>query len=152
LPFPVAKEDVLHVTCPECGSIYAIDDAAMPRRRLRVRCPACGRGLRVDGTVRAADREPPRPEDRRGWARRLAGALISDILLYHRDRRDTALAEGRLLVEFAPELGEAWRIYKSGLGDGEVYARHFREAVNEILAGGETVLEPGGAGASETEM
>ena len=131
----------MHITCMACGNEYSLDDETVPRRRLRVRCPVCGRGLHVDGTVRCGFREAPRPDDRRGWAQRLARALVSDILVYHRDRRDTALAGDRLLVEFASELGEAWETYKSQLGDGDVYARHFREAVNEILAGGQTVLE-----------
>ncbi|MBU0743600.1 zinc-ribbon domain-containing protein [bacterium] len=132
----------MHITCTDCGNVYTLADATVPRRRLRVRCPACGRGLHVDGTVRARFREPPRPDDRRGWAQRLARALVSDILVYHRERHDAALAEGRLLVEFASELGEAWEAYKFQLGDDDACARHFREAVNEILAGGEILLEP----------
>ncbi len=136
----------MHITCPACGNLYSLDDVTVPRRRLRVRCPSCGRGLHVDGTVRSGFREAPQPDDRRGWAQRLARALVSDILVYHRERRDTALAEERLLVEFASELSEAWETYKSQLGAGDVYARHFREAVNEILAGGEAVLETGDDG------
>jgi predicted Zn finger-like uncharacterized protein len=130
----------MHITCTACGNAYSLDDATVPRRRLRVRCPACGRGVQVDGTVRSIFREPPRPDDHHGWAQRLARALVSDILVYHRARRDAALAEERVLVEFASELGEAWETYKSQLGGGDDYARHFREAVNEILAGGEDVL------------
>lgn len=130
----------MHVTCTSCGNAYSLDDTAVPRRRLRVRCPACGHGVQVDGTVRPLFREAPRPDDRHGWAQRLARALISDILVYHRERHETALAEGRLLVEFASELGEAWDAYKSQLGADEAYASHFRAAVNEILAGGEAVI------------
>jgi len=132
----------MHVTCPACDTAYTLDDAAVPRRRLSVLCPVCGRRVQIDGTLRSELREAPAPGDSHGWARRLARALISDILVYHRTRRDAALAEGRLLVEFATELGEAWETYKAHAGEGEDYAPHFREAVNDILAGGEPLLDP----------
>jgi predicted Zn finger-like uncharacterized protein len=141
----IPNEVYVEVTCTTCETVYSLDDARVPRRRLRVRCPSCGHGLRVDGTVRRTHREPPAPDDRGGWAHRLARALISDILVYHRDRRDAALADGRLLVEFADEIGAAWTSYKSQLDDdGLAYASQFRDAINEILAGGETVLDPPG--------
>jgi len=141
----IPNEVYVEVSCKTCSTVYSLDDAHVPRRRLRVLCPSCGHGLQVDGTVRRTHREPPGPDDRGGWAHRLARALISDILVYHRKRRDAALAEGRLLVEFAAELGAAWTSYKSQLGDdGSTYAPLFRDAINEVLAGGETVLAPPG--------
>ncbi len=139
----IPNEVSMEVSCTTCSTIYSLDDTRVPRRRLRVRCPSCGHGLQVDGTVRRTHREPPGLDDQGGWAHRLARALISDILVYHRERRDAALADGRLLVEFAAELGAAWTSYKSQLGDdGLTYAPQFREAVNEVLAGGERVLDP----------
>ncbi len=142
---PDPEDPHVEIVCPGCRSIYELDDAALPRRRLRVRCPGCGRGLHLDGTGRRRLRTPPPPDDTRGWAVRLARALISDILVYHRDRRDAALAEDRLLVEFAVELSAAWTAFKDQLGaSAHAYAPAFREAVNEILADGETVLDPDG--------
>ena len=133
----------MEIVCSGCRSTYELDDAHLPRRRLRVRCPACGRGLRIDGTGRRRFREPPAPDDARGWAQRLARALISDILIYHRDRRDAALADDRLLVEFGVDLAEAWSAFKTQLGPAaQRWTPEFREAINEILAGGRTVIDP----------
>lgn len=133
----------MEIACSGCRSVYELDDAQLPRRRLRVRCPGCGRGLHIDGTAPRRFRDPPRPDDVRGWAQRLARALVSDILVYHRVRRDAALAEGRLLVEFAAELGAAWTAYKAQLGEAALtWAPEFREAINEILADGDVVLDP----------
>ncbi len=86
----------------------------------------------------AAAGEAPDPQQARR-AKRFARALAEGILQGpgRRDRRDRALAEGRLLQDFSVELSTAWRLYVDKVG--EDFARHssyFRDAFNEILANG----------------
>ena len=74
-------------------------------------------------------------------ARRLARALISDIVTYFPERRDKALADGTLRREFTDEIKKSWEEYVGQVG--EQMARgtpHFREALNDILAKGQQVF------------
>lgn len=74
-------------------------------------------------------------------ARRLARALVSDIVTYHPERRDAALADGTLKREFMEEIKKSWEEYV-----GQVNAEtargtpHFRDALNEILAKGQNLF------------
>lgn len=74
-------------------------------------------------------------------ARRLARALVSDIVTYHPARRDQALANGTLKREFMDEIKKSWEEYVAQVGP-EISrgTPHFREALNEILAKGQTVF------------
>ena len=74
-------------------------------------------------------------------ARRLARALISDIVTYFPERRDKSLADGTLRREFTDEIKKSWEEYVGQVG--EQMARgtpHFREALNDILAKGQQVF------------
>jgi len=73
--------------------------------------------------------------------RMLARALVSDILVYNRDARDKAVAEGNLLEALGPEIKKSWELYKEKVGEDVANnTTYFREALNEILAGGEKVF------------
>ncbi len=74
-------------------------------------------------------------------ARRLARALISDIAIYHPERRDQSLQAGRLRTEFQEEIRKSWEEYVAQIGP-ETARRtpHFRNALNEILAQGQRVF------------
>lgn len=155
--------------CPSCGATYAIPSTLMEKGELRVRCPQCQQGFRLrwqpavppPAAAIAAEAAPPAPpplpaapatgplaaalsaqqEARR--ARRFARALAESLLQGpgRRERRDRALGEGRLIVEFGRELREAWRLYVDKVG--EDYARSspaFRDAFNEILADGQPLF------------
>ena len=50
------------------------------------------------------------PEDAK--CRRLARALVSDILVYNRDQRDKALANGNLVQALGVEIKKSWEMYK----------------------------------------
>lgn len=70
-------------------------------------------------------------------ARRLARALVSDLVVYHPDKRQRGLAEGNLKELFAEEIRKSWEEYSEQIG--EQVARetnYFTEALNEILAEG----------------
>ncbi|CAA9341487.1 MAG: hypothetical protein AVDCRST_MAG68-3101, partial [uncultured Gemmatimonadetes bacterium] len=74
-------------------------------------------------------------------ARRLARALISDIVTYHPERRDQALANGTLKREFMDEIKKSWEEYVGQVGpELSRSTPHFRDALNEILAKGQTVF------------
>jgi hypothetical protein len=74
-------------------------------------------------------------------ARRLARALVSDILVYNRETRDRALAEGNLVQAMGQEIKKSWELYKEKVTP-EIANRtnHFREALNEILANGQQIF------------
>jgi predicted Zn finger-like uncharacterized protein len=74
-------------------------------------------------------------------ARRLARALVSDIVTYHPERRDKALADGTLKREFMEEIKKSWEEYVGQVGaDVARGTPHFRDALNEILAKGQTLF------------
>jgi predicted Zn finger-like uncharacterized protein len=87
---------------------------------------------------------PPSPfgaSDPAAKARRLARALISDIVTYFPDRRERALADGTLRREFTEEIKKSWEEYTAQVGaEMAKQTPYFREALNEILAKGQPVF------------
>ena len=83
---------------------------------------------------------PPPPfgsSDPHQRAKRLARALVSDIVVYHPDRRARSLRQGTVRQEFREEIRKSWDEYAGQVGNE--FARetsYFREALNEILAEG----------------
>lgn len=193
-------------TCTECQARYQLDDEKIPRRKIRVRCPACSGVFSLDGTQAASAtvdpmpametvaQEAPAPDTasddliistgfensftqdntpqpapqtetvvapdqasvavldqaeaspstgrrRRSKEEMMARALVSDILVYNRDQRDTALAEGNLLEALGGEIKKSWELYKEKVTPEVANStNHFRDALNEILAEGEKVF------------
>ncbi|MBM4117505.1 hypothetical protein FJ251_07115 [bacterium] len=154
--------------CPSCGATYAVPPSLMEKGELRVRCPQCQQGFRLrwvppaappataiaaESSLPAGPAAAPGPaapapaglnaqqEARR--ARRFARALAESILQGpgRRERRDRALAEGRLIPEFSRELREAWRLYVDKVGEDYAHSSPaFRDAFNEILADGQPLF------------
>ena len=78
---------------------------------------------------------------RRSKEEMLARALVSDILVYNRERRDTALTEGNLLEAMGAEIKKSWELYKEKVTPEVANStNHFRDALNAILADGEKVF------------
>jgi predicted Zn finger-like uncharacterized protein len=74
-------------------------------------------------------------------ARRLARALVSDIVVYHSDRRDRSLQDGTMRQEFREEIRKSWEEYVAQVGESLARGTpYFRDALNEILAGGSQVF------------
>jgi predicted Zn finger-like uncharacterized protein len=70
-------------------------------------------------------------------ARRLARALISDIVVYHPAKRQEGIRDGKLKELFEEEIKKSWEEYTEQVGrDVAESTGFFREALNEILAGG----------------
>lgn len=87
---------------------------------------------------------PPSPfgsADPHARARRLARALVSDIVVYHPERRERARQTGTLRQEFREEIKKSWEEYVGQVGaEFGRQTPYFRDALNEILAGGDRVF------------
>jgi predicted Zn finger-like uncharacterized protein len=70
-------------------------------------------------------------------ARRLARALVSDLVAYHPQKREDGLRDGTLRQLFREEIKKSYEEYVEQVGrDVAEGSPHFQEALNEILAGG----------------
>jgi predicted Zn finger-like uncharacterized protein len=70
-------------------------------------------------------------------ARRLARALISDLVVYHPEKRQRGLADGNLKELFAEEIRKSWEEYTEQVGEDVASSTSFfTEALNEILSEG----------------
>jgi len=99
----------------------------------------------IDETGPKQDVEPPResPDIRKKKerAKRLARVFVSDILEYNREKRDKALAEGKLMSVLGPEIKKGWEGYKEKVGaEIKESSDYFREALNNILADGQKIF------------
>jgi len=73
--------------------------------------------------------------------RRLARALISDLITYFPDRRAEGLRDGTLRDLFAEEIKKSYEEYLEQVGrEFAESTPHFRDALNEILAGGQQIF------------
>jgi predicted Zn finger-like uncharacterized protein len=91
----------------------------------------------------AGTRPPPSfgSTDPNAKARRLARALVSDIVTYHPERRDKSLADGTLRREFMEEIKKSWEEYVDQVGAEMARSTpHFRDALNDILAKGQAIF------------
>jgi predicted Zn finger-like uncharacterized protein len=74
-------------------------------------------------------------------ARRLARALISDMVVYHPGKRQEGLRDGNLKELFEEEIKKSWEESAEQVGrDVAESTTYFREALNEILAGGRQIF------------
>lgn len=70
-------------------------------------------------------------------ARRLARALVSDLVAYNPQKREEGLRDGTLRQLFREEIKKSYEEYVEQVGrEAAESAPHFQEALNEILAGG----------------
>lgn len=74
-------------------------------------------------------------------ARRLARALISDLITYFPAKRDEGLRDGTLKDLFKEEIKKSYQEYSDQVGKEFADSTdHFRNALNEILAGGNQIF------------
>lgn len=84
---------------------------------------------------------PFQAQDPRQKARRLARALVSDIIVYQPEKRQQALAAGNLKEAFDGEIRKSWEEYVMQVGEEIANSTtYFNEALNEILAGGQSIF------------
>ena len=104
-----------------------------PRRRHRLGQPAAATGSRPVN--------PFLSQDPALKARRLARALISDMVVYHPAKRQEGLRDGNLKQLFDEEIRKSWEEYAEQVGkDVADSTPYFKEALNEILAGGRQIF------------
>jgi hypothetical protein len=100
--------------------------------------PAAGAstpGKRHTGPLRPVN--PFMVQDPKQKARRLARALISDMLVYHPEKRQQGIRDGTLPQLFKDEIEKSWQEYVEQVGAEMAQSTPFwTEALNEILAGG----------------
>jgi len=98
-------------------------------------------GVQTSFAPAAAAARPPAADPAHDRARRLARALVSDILVYNQAVRDRARAEGSLPAALGPEISKAWELFKAKIGpEVATSTPYFKDALNEILAEGEAVF------------
>ncbi len=74
-------------------------------------------------------------------AKRLARALVSDIVAYFPDKRKDGLQNGTLKGLFREEIKRSYEEYVDQVGrEFAESTSHFRDALNEILAGGSQIF------------
>jgi hypothetical protein len=74
-------------------------------------------------------------------ARRLARALVSDMVAYHPTRREAGLQEGTLKQLFRDEIKKSYEEYMEQVGrEFAETTAHFQEALNDVLAGGRKIF------------
>ncbi len=128
---PVAPSDL--------GEAASNRPAAEPDAGLvrRPRLPGSG-GRPVPAAAHAVTPGAPVEAD---VARRIARALVSEVLLARREMRNEALREGLLLARLGPAILEAWDRYRERVGAPIAEGtRFFHEAVNDILGEGQLIL------------
>src|SRR5207244_437795 len=96
-------------------------------------------GQRMTGPLRPVN--PFMVQDPKQKARRLARALISDLVVYHPEKRQQGLRDGTLPQLFKDEIEKSWQEYVEQVGADLAKTTSFwAEALNEILAGGNKIF------------
>jgi hypothetical protein len=101
--------------------------------------PASAPATAVGGAPKVGN--PFLAQDPRQKARRLARALVSDMIVYQPDKRQKALKDGNLKEAFEEEIKKSWEEYLQQVGDDLAKTTpFFTDALNEILAGGQKLF------------
>src|SRR5213080_3767101 len=113
---------------------------AAPRPPAAPAGPAgAGPGQRMTSPLRPVN--PFMVQDPKQKARRLARALVSDLVVYHPEKRQQGLRDGTLPQLFKDEIEKSWQEYVDQVGAELAKTTAFwAEALNEILAGGNKVF------------
>ena len=94
-----------------------------------------GPGGRKTGPLRPVN--PFMVQDPKQKARRLARALISDMIVYHPEKRLQGMRDNTLPQLFKDEIEKSWQEYVEQVGLELAQSTPFwTEGLNEILAGG----------------
>lgn len=105
--------------------------------------PANTRGPVPSGATPGA-KAPINPflaNDPNAKARRLARALISDLITYFPAKRDEGIRDGTLKELFKEEIKKSYQEYSDQVGkEFADSTEHFKNALNEILAGGNQIF------------
>jgi hypothetical protein len=143
------------ITAPNLAPLRAPPPPVPPPLPVQPAPPPAAAGV---GAIRTpAPSAPPVPEPRktgplrpvnpflvqdpRQKARRLARALISDMLVYHPEKRQQGIRDGTLPQLFRDEIEKSWLEYVEQVGKEMADTTPFwTDALNEILAGGKKLF------------
>jgi hypothetical protein len=114
--------------------------APAPQRQLTPAPPVAPVTYPRPADAAAPARKPINPflaNDPNQKARRLARALVSDMIAYHPRKRDEGLRDGTLKQLFREEIKKSYEEYSEQVGrEFAESTTHFQDALNEVLAGG----------------
>ena len=106
--------------------------------------PAAAAGGAGAGAASAPERRPINPflaNDPNQKAKRLARALVSDMVAYHGAKREEALRSGTLKQIFREEIKKSYEEYVDQIGkEFADSTSHFQDALNDILSGGKKIF------------
>jgi hypothetical protein len=92
----------------------------------------------------APSRRPLNPfltSDPNAKAKRLARALVSDMIAYLPHKRDEGLRDGTLKQIFREEIKKSYEEYVDQIGrEIAESTTHFQDALNDLLAGGQKIF------------
>ncbi|MGH7664868.1 MAG: hypothetical protein ACRENI_11305, partial [Gemmatimonadaceae bacterium] len=112
-------------------------DGTAPGSAARPPAPAPGGGAPVT-------RPPINPflaNDPNQKAKRLARALVSDIIVYNPQKREEGLRNGMLKQIFREEIKKSYEEYVDQVGkEFAESTAHFQDALNDVLAGGKKMF------------
>lgn len=106
--------------------------------------PAAPSAASVGGASPAPTRTPINPflaNDPHAKAKRLARALVSDLVTYFPQKRQDGLRDGTLKQLFKEEIQKSYEEYVAQVGKEFAESTpHFQDALNDLLAGGQKVF------------
>lgn len=107
----------------------------------RAAIPAAPAGPAAGGEARRRPVNPFLQQDPQQKARRLARALVSDMIVYQPEKRQRALSAGNLKEAFEEEIQKSWEEYVEQVGrEMAASTPYWRDALNQILAGGRSIF------------
>ena len=115
--------------------------AANPPAPISSPAPAAPRPTAPAGNAPTATRTPINPflaNDPHAKAKRLARALVSDLVTYFPQKRQEGLRDGTLKQLFKDEIQKSYEEYVVQVGrEFAETTPHFQDALNDLLAGGQ---------------
>ena len=86
-------------------------------------------------------RNPFLANDPNQKAKRLARALVSDIIAYHPTKRDEGIANGTIKQLLREEIKKSYEEYIDQVGkEFADSTSHFQDALNDLLGGGKKMF------------
>jgi predicted Zn finger-like uncharacterized protein len=133
--YPTEGEGGLDTVVEDHGALQGEPAAAAPPPPAPE--PEVGFRMEVDLPSPPSGASPFGRRDPHEKARRLARVLVSDMVTYNRERHARALAAGTLPEDFDEEIRKSWDEYTQQVGrELAEQTTYFRDALNDILAGG----------------
>ena len=137
-PPPAASQPRPLFTSPPVAPPVARPSVSPARAAVR---PAVGTKTEERAAPRGGAFNPFLSQDPKQKARRLARALVSDLVVYHPEKRERGLREGRLKELFDEEIKKSWEEYEEQVGKELAESTsYFNDALNEILGDGTQVF------------